>query len=151
MTATFSFFFFLKVMPLPHIIPRRGWKSCNALANHSNGVGGVHSKKTILLPRGSIPCNNGSNNLTQLSTPFKPKFKISSGSASTDLDTKKDSKLWKKVLKVIYYFKFHICLSPFLFMYSKTPNSALLVIQNLEHYLKILVHEVKMPFQQFSM
>ena len=106
MTATFSFFFFLKVMPLPHIIPRRGWKSCNALANHSNGVGGVHSKKTILLPRGSIPCNNGSNNLTQLSTPFKPKFKISSGSASTDLDTKKDSKLWKKVLKVIYYFNF---------------------------------------------
>ena len=50
------FLLFLKVMPLPHIIPRRGWKSCNALANHSNGV---HSKKPIVLPRGSIPCNNG--------------------------------------------------------------------------------------------
>ena len=86
--------FFLKVMPLPHIVPRRGWKSCNALANHSNGVG-VHSKKHILLPRGSIPCNNGSNNLTP--SQFKPKFKIS---GSINHHTIKDSTMWKKIQKV---------------------------------------------------
>ena len=86
--------FFLKVMPLPHIVPRRGWKSCNALANHSNGVG-VHSKKHILLPRGSIPCNNGSNNLTP--SQFKPKFKIS---GSINHNSIKDSSMWKKIQKV---------------------------------------------------
>lgn len=78
-----------QVMPLPHIVPRRGWKSCNALANHSNGVV-VHSKKHILLPRGSIPCNNGSNNLTP--SQFKPKFKINH-------HTVKDSAMWKKIQK----------------------------------------------------
>ena len=86
--------FFLKVMPLPHIVPRRGWKSCNALANHTNGVG-VHSKKHILLPRGSIPCNNGSNNLTP--SQFKQKSKIS---GSINHHTIKDSSMWKKIQKV---------------------------------------------------
>ena len=81
-------------MPLPHIVPRRGWKSCNGLANHSNGVG-VHSKKHILLPRGSIPCNNGSNNLTP--SQFKQKSKIS---GSINHHTIKDSSMWKKIQKV---------------------------------------------------